>query len=76
MTTFQKIIKYLAIAFAIFLIVSIIGGILTGLAGISFLTSRKDSEIVGEMQNYPIEGEFDSLSVDLSFAKLVIKTAD
>ena len=76
MTTFQKIIKYLALAFAIFLIVSIIGGILTGLAGISFLTSRKDSEIVGEMQNYPIEGEFDSLSVDLSFAKLVIKTAD
>ena len=29
MTTFQKVIKYLAMAFAIFLTVSIIGGILS-----------------------------------------------
>ena len=31
MTTFQKVIKYLAIAFAIFLIVTIIGGILSAM---------------------------------------------
>ena len=76
MTTFQKIIKYLALAFAIFLSISIIGGIITGLTGISFLTSSKDAEIVGEMQNLPIDGEISSLSVDLSGAEFIIQTAD
>ena len=73
MTTFQKIIKYLALAFAIFLIVTIIGGIITGLTGISFLTSSEDAEIVGEMQNLPIDGEISSLSVDLSGAEFKYK---
>ena len=76
MTTFQKIIKYLALAFAIFLSVSIIGGIITGLTGISFLTSRNDAETVGEMQNFLIDGEISSLSVDLSGAEFIIQTAD
>lgn len=76
MTTFQKVIKYLALAFAIFLSVSIIGGIITGLTGISFLTSRKDAETVGEMQNFSIDGEISSLSVDLSGAEFIIQTAD
>ena len=68
MTTFQKVIKYLALALAIFLIVTIIGGIITGLTGISFLTSSKDAETVGEMQNLSIDGEISALSVDLSGA--------
>ena len=36
MTTFQKIIKYLAMAFAIFLTVSIIGGIVSAIAGVGY----------------------------------------
>ena len=76
MNSVQKVIKYLALAFAIFLSVSIIGGIITGLTGVSYIISGRDSEAVGEMQVYPIEGEISSLSVTLSGAKLKIKTAD
>lgn len=76
MTSFQKVIKYIAIALAIFLIVSIISGIILGLSSISFLFSGKDTELMGEMKVYQIDGDFSSLSVDLSGAKLKIQTAD
>lgn len=76
MNSVQKVIKYLALAFAIFLSVSIIGGIITGLTGVSYILLGSDNEAVGEMQVYPIEGEISSLSVDLSGAELKIQTAD
>ncbi len=76
MTTLQKVIKYLAIALALFLCLSIIGGIITGLAGISYLFSGTDEEVLGEMQTYALDGEISSLSVDLSGAELKIKSAD
>ena len=76
MNVAQKVIKYLAMAFAIFLSVSIIGGIITGLTGVSYFLSDRKDEAVGEMQMYPIEGEISSLSVSLSGAELKIKTAD
>ena len=76
MNTIQKVIKYLAMAFAIFLCVSIIGGIASGLAGVSYILSGRDNEAVGEMQVYPIEGEISSLSLSLRGAELKIKTAD
>ena len=76
MNSLQKVIKYLALAFAIFLSVSIIGGIITGLTGVSYILSGRDNEDVGEMQVYPIEGEISSLSLKLSGAELKIKTAD
>ncbi|MGM9658568.1 MAG: DUF4097 family beta strand repeat-containing protein [Eubacteriales bacterium] len=76
MNSFQRVIKYLAFAFAIFLSVSIIGGIITGLTGISYVISGRDSEATGEMQLYPVEGEINSLSLSLSGAELKIKTAD
>ena len=56
MNSFQRVIKYLAFAFAIFLSVSIIGGIITGLTGISYIISGRDSEVTGEMQFFPVEG--------------------
>ena len=76
MTTLQKVIKYIAVAFAIFLIVTIIGGIITGITGVSYLLSDKDIEAVGEMKVYSIDSDISSLSVDLSGAQLKIKTAD
>lgn len=76
MNSVQKVIKYLALAFAIFLSVSIIGGIITGLTGISYILSGRNNEAVGEMQVYPIEGEISSLSLSLSGAELKIKTSD
>ena len=68
MTSLQTVIKYLAIAFAVFLCVSIIVGIVTGLASLSYLISSKNKEPAAEMQTYPIESEISSLSVDLSAA--------
>lgn len=76
MNTTQKVIKYLALAFAIFLCVSIIGTIMTAVTGVSYILSGSDSDVVGEMQTYPIEGEITSLSVRLSGAELQIETAD
>lgn len=76
MTSVQKAIKYLAMAFAVFLSVSIIGGIFTGLAGVSFLFSGKDREPAGEMQVYPIDGGISSLSLTVSGAELTIKPSD
>ena len=76
MNSVQKVIKYLALAFAILLTVSIIGGIITGLTGISYVLSGKNNNTVGEMQIYPIEGEISSLSVTLSGAEFKINTAD
>lgn len=77
MTSVQKAIKYLAMAFAVFLSVSIIGGICTGLAGVSFIFSDHEKDaVVGEMQSYPTDGEVSSLSLALSAADLRIKTAD
>lgn len=76
MTSLQKAIKYLAMAFAVFLSVSIIGGICTGLAGVSYIFSDKEREPAGETQVYPIDGEVSSLSVTLRVADLRIKTAD
>ena len=47
MNTVQKVIKFLAMAFALFLSVCIIGGIITGLAGVSFILSGVSGEAVG-----------------------------
>lgn len=75
MTTAQKLIKYLGLALAIFLCVSIIGGIITGIGGISYIFSGRE-EPVGEMKDYPIEGDISSLALKLSGAELIIKTDD
>lgn len=83
MNAVQKVIKYLAMAFAIFLSVSIIGGIITGLTGVSYILSGGDNDLfgrgneaVGDMQVYPIEGEISSLSLCIGGAELKIQTAD
>ena len=67
MTTAQKVIKYLAIAFAIFLTVSIIGGILGTVGVIGGLFTGED--LTGEMQTY-------SASTDVQNLDIVIKAAD
>lgn len=73
MTTVQKIIKYLAIAFAIFLSISIIAGICSALFTVANLFgTNTESEIV----NQSIGTDFTSISVNLSAAELEIKTGD
>ena len=74
MTTFQKVIKYLAIAFAIFLIVTIIGGILSaiGLFG-GFITGDAVTE---DMQTYSVNTGIRILDIEINAADLYIKEGE
>lgn len=74
MTSWQKAIKYAAMAFAIFLSVSIIGGILSILTSFGFFFGGKD--VIGEMQIYNIGSEITELDIDISVADFAIKTDD
>ena len=74
MTTFQKIIKYLALAFAIFLSISIITGICSALFTVTNLFGTSNAE--GIVTNQAIGSDFSGISVNLSAAELEIKTGD
>lgn len=74
MTTFQKIIKYLAMAFAIFLSISIITGICSALFTVTYLFSGNTSEEI--TNEYDVVNTVTGLSVNISAAELEIKTGD
>lgn len=77
MTAFQKVIKYAATAFALFLAVSIIGGIIGALAGLSgIFSSYKDEDYIGEMTVYEINEKVSALEVDINFADLEITVGE
>ena len=70
MTTTQRVIKYCAIALAIFLIAGIIGTIACIIDGTTYIFGGKPSE---EMQNMDISGEIKSLDIDIIASRLEIK---
>ncbi len=74
MTTFQKVIKYLAIAFAIFLTVSIIGGLLSvfGLFGGFF----GGDAVTEDIQTYAVSSDIRGLEVNIGAADFTIKQGD
>lgn len=74
MTTLQKIIKYLAIAFAICLIVSIIGGAASvfGFFGGFF----SGNAVVEDVKDYSVSSDAKSLKIEIGAADLSIKQAD
>lgn len=74
MTTFQKVIKYFAIAFAALLIVNIISGICYGLQTISSLFGSPDAE--ERMKEFTQSEAENALYVSLGGAELVIKNGD
>mgnify|MGYP003300224329 FL=1 len=76
MTTLQKVIKYLALAFAIFLTVSIVGGILSavGLLGSLFLDDDADwGDVIGETKIYTVSSEISDLNIQINAADFYIK---
>ena len=77
MTTVQKVIKYLAIAFAVFLIVTIIGGILSaaGLLGGLFLDDDW-SDVIGETKVCTVTDEISELNIQINAADFYIKEGD
>lgn len=86
MTTFQKVIKYLAFAFAIFLSVSIISGILrvfVALPGFFGTSPSKSETSVYEQKDLPSaktsaasNSEITEIKAELSASSLEIKTGD
>lgn len=74
MTTAQKIIKYLAIAFAIFLCASIVGGIMraVGLLGGLF----GDELVADEITTYNVNSEIDGINIKINAADLQIKQGE
>ena len=75
MSSAQKIIKYVAIAFAVFLIFSIISGITIGIGTIATIFDDDDS-ITEELKLLDINGDAKILDVDISASKLVIQRGD
>lgn len=73
MTGFQKAIKYLAMAFAIFLIVSIVGGIAGALGMIGFLG---DDNLLDEPKSYSVSEDIKGITLDINAAELNIKIGD
>ena len=73
MTSTQKIIKYCAIAFAIFLIVTIISAILSGIYGLAnVLGLRKETS--KELNDMTLSNDLTTyLDVDISYSNLNIK---
>ncbi|MFU2363982.1 MAG: hypothetical protein ACM67R_09135, partial [Clostridiales bacterium] len=68
MTTAQKIIKYCAIAFAIFLIVTIVSGILSGIYGLASAIGLKKGRI-NETGSINLEGDLTAyLDVDVAYS--------
>ena len=67
MTSIQKAIKYIAIAFAILLTVSIIGGILGAVGTVGFLFDIGETPI-GEMKTYEISENITELDIDIGAA--------
>lgn len=74
MTSWQKAIKYLAIAFALFLVVSIFGGIFSALGLVANVFDSKDA--VGEMQTYTVSGDIEELELEIGAARLTIAQGD
>ena len=76
MTTLQKVIMYLALAFAIFLTVSIVGGILSAVGLLGSLFSDDDAEwgdVIGETKTYTVSSEISDLNIKINAADFYIK---
>lgn len=77
MSQAQKVIKYVAIAFAMLLIVGIISGIASGLyyiVGVNYIPNGSDGE--GNMIAEKIDGEVSSLNIELKSVCLTVVTGE
>lgn len=75
MTEAQKIIKYLAMILAIFLIVAIIGGAVTCLSFITVVFTDNDKVDVSQLSDYTV-GNIDRLYIELEAADLEIRNGE
>ena len=77
MTRTQKIIKYVATAFAIFLIITIISAILKGVYGLASALGLKHKKVTDQIETINFENsEVAILNIDIAFTNLIIKDGD
>lgn len=78
MTQVQKVIKYLAIAFAIFLVVNIISACFFGLFGISKIFNLSEEKETIKNMTITELGDIDikGLDIELSYSNLIIKNSE
>lgn len=77
MSNVQKIIKYLAIAFAMFLTFTITSGIASSLFAISNIFDNKDHyELLEELKDLKIEDAAKVLDIDITSSNMIIKVGD
>ncbi len=72
MTDVQKLIKYGAIALAAVLIVSILGGIISAAAGLTWIFGG-DSDLIGEEKTYTVSQNIRSLDMQIQAAAVRIE---
>ncbi len=73
MTETQKVIKIVAIAFAILLSVSIIGGILSAFSFVDYFFTGDSDAVSEEIREYQISSQPDILEIEINAAAFTIK---
>ena len=76
MTVFQRVVKYCAIAFAIYLVVMIFGGILAGVGGLSLITDFFSGEDTSEPQTYTLSQDIGEIEIELGAVDCDIMTGE
>lgn len=74
MTSWQKAIKYAAMAFALLLVVGIVGSIIGALSVFSFIFDKTSP--IGDMQTYIPNGDIADLVIDIGAAELNVIKGD
>lgn len=72
MTNSQKVIKYLALALAVIIIVGIVSGISSAFSGLSYLFMNSNGT-TAQLNDFNINNELNSIDIDVSAAELEIK---
>ncbi len=77
MSVFQRVVKYCAMAFAVYLVVLIVGGILMGVGGLSFLSDRfGDSDEAHEVKIYTVSQDIGEIEIELGAVDCEIVKGD
>lgn len=74
MTTFQKVVKYLAIAFAVFLTVTIIGGILSAIG--AFGVFFNDAVVTEDIKTYSLSAEIRDIDIEIGAGSVFVKEGE
>ncbi len=75
MTSVQKFIKIAAVCLAIFLCISILGGIIAAVAGLSVLLGGGDP-LTGDVKEYNVSQDIHKLEIDIRAGQLRIVSGD